>query len=79
MEREIEQIIVISWPSYFTVKAYCLCGDATHLRTTDDLKFIEKELADFHAKHTGAGHGPCDDFYCQRARQKRQRKETGAG
>ncbi len=66
--------VIIGWPAYYAVRAYCRCGDAIEIRS-DDIDFISEKLLDFREKHVLSRQcGPTDARTCRRARQKRDRK-----
>lgn len=65
--------ITIRWPAFYTVRAYCICGDAVEIHT-DEPEHVENSLNAFMVKHRGSGHGPCDSRICLRARRKRERR-----
>lgn len=66
-----QRVINILWPSYFVVRAYCICGDAIHI-STGDVEHVEGALMDFNIIHQGEGHCPCDAQHCLAARKKRR-------
>lgn len=69
------QNIIILWPASYTVRAYCVCGDALRINA-HDIEAVEEGLMAFRSKHDGEGHQPCDAHICLIARRKR---ETGLG
>lgn len=72
---DYEKRIILVWPSYYVVRAYCKCGDALQINT-DDPDHIEDALGDFWCVHNAEGHQPCDARHCLAARRKREAKEV---